>query len=137
MSARSDAKEEGNVTYKSKTPCKNCGSVVKYVSSSGCQACQTIIGLKKLANNELMAPYHTPEKQNKRLREWRKNNPEKYKKQLIRGRAGQKKYYENNKDAAKNRALKRAYGITLEEYNILLASQNFVCKICKNCCSTS
>jgi len=39
-------------------------------------------------------------------------------------------YHINNPEAKKRQALKRTYGITLEQYNKLFESQNGVCAIC-------
>lgn len=41
-----------------------------------------------------------------------------------------KKNRPKNRLKYKDRALKMKYGITLDEYNIILKAQNFVCKIC-------
>ena len=38
--ARKKAKANGDLTYLSKTTCKDCGSNVRYVSSAGCMKCQ-------------------------------------------------------------------------------------------------
>jgi len=58
---------------------------------------------------------------NDRLR--RKNNPERY-------REISNKWDKKNPDKKRNGALKREYGITLEEYNVILAKQNKKCAIC-------
>lgn len=42
-----------------------------------------------------------------------------------------KRLYEKNKPIQKNRALKRKYGLTLEDYQVLFEQQNGVCAICK------
>ena len=38
--ARKKAKANGDLTYFSKTACKDCGSYERYVSSAGCMKCQ-------------------------------------------------------------------------------------------------
>lgn len=45
-----------------------------------------------------------------------------------------RKKYANNPEANKDLKLRRAYGISLEEYNILLEKQHKVCAICKQEC---
>lgn len=50
---------------------------------------------------------------------WVKNNPN-----------HGKEWYQANKDVARNYQLKRDFGITLDEYNKMLANQNNKCKIC-------
>lgn len=40
-------------------------------------------------------------------------------------------YYHANKEAAKNRALKYKFNITLDEYNVMLSEQEGKCAICK------
>ena len=95
---RKKAKENGDKTYTSGTPCKKCGTYEKYVSTYGCVKCVKEEGIKKLNNKELMAPYRTKEKSVKRLKEWREKNPDKYQQQWLR-------YPEkNNVRAAKRRA---------------------------------
>ena len=49
-------------------------------------------------------------------KEWRKNNPNYFNKE--------------SKDQVRDWSLKRVYGITLNQYNIILESQNYCCKIC-------
>lgn len=42
-----------------------------------------------------------------------------------------RKYYWENPDKACDQRLKRVFGITLDEYNILLEKQGYKCKICE------
>lgn len=44
--------------------------------------------------------------------------------------------YHANRDAWKNQDTKRKYGISLEEYNKILMTQNGVCAICGEKCSS-
>ena len=54
---------------------------------------------------------------------YRSNNIERY-------RAHSLKWARDNKDKAKDMRLKREYGISLDEYNLILLSQDSRCKIC-------
>lgn len=45
-------------------------------------------------------------------------------------KAKMREYYQKNKDKAKDNMLKKRYGIGLEEYNLMLESQNYMCFIC-------
>ena len=137
-SNRLQAIEEGKKTYIGSTACKHCGSYEKYVSSYNCAPCAIKKGLEKLSNEELMKPYRTKEKQKKSTDRWRKENPEKYRKQYKNeiSRYKSREYYKNNKETVKNRYLERVYDISLEDYNFLLESQNNKCKICKRECSS-
>ena len=98
---RKEAVEAGNKTYIGKKPCKHCGSLEKYVSTYSCAPCAIKKGLEKLNNEELMSPYRTREKARKRLQEWRKSNPERYKEQ------GKRNPENNCVRAAKRRAAVR------------------------------
>lgn len=57
-------------------------------------------------------------------KKWRINNPEYH-------RAKSKQWYAANKGWFKNRDLLRKYGITLEEYQDMVAMQDGKCAICK------
>jgi hypothetical protein len=117
FSNREKAIMEGEKKYLSKTPCKECGEYERYVSSYGCCKCAVETGLKKLADKELMAPYRTKEKQSKRLKEWRKENPEKYQNQWLRSSINRYRYQ-----------------ITEEQYCDKLEEQDNKCAICESEC---
>lgn len=70
-----------------------------------------------------------------------------YKRNRKRLRAYARQYYEDNKEACKKRMnskhgklimmkshYKTRYGITVDEYNVMLKAQGGVCKICRNEC---
>jgi hypothetical protein len=67
------------------------------------------------------------EKKAKNFNLWKQKNPERLK-------ALKRKSYENNRLKEKNKKLKKNYGITLEDYNLMLASQNYKCDICLKHC---
>jgi 5-methylcytosine-specific restriction endonuclease McrA len=82
LTIRKVAKEQGLKIYHT-NPCKKCGDTSRYVSSFGCVSCAVETGLKKLQDDDLMRPYRTKEKANKRLRRWRENNPDKFQQQWL------------------------------------------------------
>jgi len=77
---------------------------------------------------------------NKRQKEWRLKNPDKFavsqtkyrKKNQAKTTAKQKEWRKNNPDKAKNILIKSRHGITLEQYNLMLKEQNNMCKICSS-----
>jgi len=64
------------------------------------------------------------ERYNISQRKWRNKNSSKV------NSAG-RRYYQKNKDKDKNSKLKIKYGITLEQYEVMLEQQKGCCKICK------
>ena len=68
-----------------------------------------------------------PERIKETNRKYREKNREKIR---ISNREWQKRNAEQNKKIQKNCSLKRQYGITLNDYNLLLESQNYKCAIC-------
>jgi hypothetical protein len=109
--ARYYAKQRGEKTYESATPCKHCGSIVKYVSNSACSACNVKRNVCKLNDAPLMSQYRTPEKRASKQVAWRANNPHKVSAQWLRR-------------ACRNR------GITVETYQAMRDAQKNVCAIC-------
>lgn len=95
-----------------------------------CKACTSLIDTNL-----------TPERRAtklKNLEQWRIANPGKKKEQKRRhyekhkDRIDQraKDWYENNKERHINNALLRKYGVTLDQYNLLRAQQDFRCAVC-------
>lgn len=73
------------------------------------------------------------------MREWRKNNPEKYRASVLRNYKNRDKektlLYSRSpqrKIAMRKYELKKQYGLTVEQYDILHEVQNGVCNICHN-----
>jgi hypothetical protein len=69
-----------------------------------------------------------------RFKEWKLNNPDytkNYRKENKEYLTQQRKnYYDKNQNTIKSKTLQKLYGITLDDYNILLHEQNECCKIC-------
>lgn len=63
------------------------------------------------------------EERNKKRKEWALRNPEKNKASYLR-------WHKENKHRDRNNRLLREYGITLEMFNDIFASQNHSCAIC-------
>jgi hypothetical protein len=57
---------------------------------------------------------------------WRKKHPN----HLSNERKSRRKWYSHNKDRANDSRLKYQYGIDSRQYEEMLESQNYVCKIC-------
>jgi len=69
----------------------------------------------------------------KSIRKYQTTNRDK---KLVSDRKSHKKMRDLYPDRVKNRVLKYSYGITLEDYNEMLAIQNGVCAICNQSCTT-
>jgi hypothetical protein len=76
-------------------------------------------------------PERVKESAKERLKKWRKANPEKYKAQRDAGKEKKSEYYYQTRDRHRCRMLQYNYGITLEQYNLLLEEQEGRCKICR------
>jgi hypothetical protein len=83
---------------------------------------------------------HRKAYQRVKVAQWHADNPDKRKEQKRRhyekhkDRIDQraKDWYENNKERHVHNALLRKYGVTLEQYNLLRAQQDFRCAICND-----
>jgi len=95
----------------------------------------------KLCANEHNRDYYlkNTKKVNDRQNKYRRANPEKHTacnkawrdKNLEHVKAQQRAYHANNLDKARAYYLKKKYGITQEQYDEMLSSQDFKCAICK------
>ena len=76
--------------------------------------------------------YACKECRNNSYNEYYKNNPEKQQLKNNSQKINRKLYYEskNGIESSRRSHLKRNFGITLEEYNILLEKQEYKCAIC-------
>ena len=94
----------------------------------------TSLEKKRLSNKRWTEA--NPEKQKEAIKRWKENNPDKIKEYALRGRKNKietsRRYRQSEIGLASTRDkwYRRRYGITQEIYNILLESQEFVCKIC-------
>lgn len=88
-------------------PCKRCGNTKKYSSGQNCVAC-----VKQRTNNrgpEIFARYATSEKGKRRIKRYRQDTV--------------------YKDAQFKHRLKK-YGLTVEQYDQMVHSQQGKCKVC-------
>jgi hypothetical protein len=73
-------------------------------------------------------------------REYEKNNIEnkrKYRKDNNKSRVEyMKKFRSENKEMVQNSRLKKIYGISYQDYSLMLESQKYVCAICEKVCQT-
>jgi hypothetical protein len=69
------------------------------------------------------------EKNKKNAKRWNMENRERY-------NENKKRSAKNNPDICKNIQLRNKFGITLDDYNKMLANQGGVCAICKQTCGT-
>ena len=75
-----------------------------------------------------------------KVAQWRESNPDKRKEQKRRHYEKHKDkidqrakdWYENNKERHVHNALLRKYGVTLDQYNLLRAQQDFRCAVCND-----
>ena len=69
-------------------------------------------------------PSTDPEARRRTNVAWRQRHPE-------RSRAASKRWAEENADHVKDKRLQRKFGITLEQYKVMLEAQGSACAICK------
>jgi hypothetical protein len=97
---------------------------------------------KNSKNGECWMKPSTFAKMKDAKRKWASENPDKVKNHLNKTRVKNKdknkekirEDYKKNPTKYKNQFLKYRYGITLDEYNQMLISQNGVCEICNQKC---
>jgi hypothetical protein len=70
---------------------------------------------------------------NKRYNEWAKENKDKVRERNAKKSESRQAYYQSERgiESSRRAHLKRKYNMTLEEYDVILESQNGVCDICK------
>lgn len=103
--------------------CKNSKPISEFTRNkahkdglaSNCKCCMRETHQKNYCKNKI--------KSHQSVNEWRKANPD-------RIRAIKRKYYDNNKEKVVDYKLRKAFGISIEEYNCLVQKQNGVCAIC-------
>lgn len=119
---RQKAIEQGLKTYEGKA-CVRCGTTTKYVSQSSCVSCTT--QSTKQRSSEIFDRYIKSDKGQDWLKEFRKS--ETYNKTQ---KKWQHKDYAKNPEKYHGYNIKRAYGITQQQYKELLEEQQHKCTIC-------
>lgn len=113
---RLSALQKGEKKYEG-SPCKNCISTLRYVCSSGCVRCQDERNIHKLTDGTI-DKYHSKENDLKRLRAWRKNNPEKVKTQRDRAKIYQTQYQSKRRATVKHQTITGADQKLIQEFYI-------------------
>jgi hypothetical protein len=107
FSTRKEALDNGETTYDGR-PCKYCGGVERYSSTTNCVPCTKLLA-----------------KQNNKI--YNRKNSDKvnaYNRKVYSNLTEEKKLLRNRKQQLK------IYGLTLEDYDAMLENQNGVCAIC-------
>jgi hypothetical protein len=104
---RKEALDNGEITYNGRS-CKYCGGVERYSSTTTCVPCTKLLAKE---NNKIYS---------------RKNSDKvnAYNRKVYSNLTEEKKLLRNRKQQLK------IYGLTLEDYNVMLEKQNGVCAIC-------
>ena len=117
-------------------PCKKCKSTVKWITSQSCVVCtrkrvknrSSDIGIRYLSSPK------GKEKRGKWLEKYIKSDRRKHVLMKYKSKPNSKqkrnKYYIENKINWKKSQLKNSYGISLDNYLMLLEQQNNMCAIC-------
>lgn len=107
-----------------------------------CKICKTTRELSeynKYKNSPDGHHYYCRECSKIKCKEWHRNNKEHKAaydtKHRVRRSASTLRWIAANRKRVANTYLKRSYGISLEDFEILLKKQNGVCKICTQSCS--
>ena len=103
-----------------------------------CKACDKTKEDDEFGNNASSSTGLTSyckECERKRSREWKKAHPEKIKPQRdaynLKNQSKRLEYRQDNKDVIKNNALKKSFGISMQEYLDMYLAQNGRCAICR------
>ena len=121
---REDAIINGDKHYNGR-PCKRCGDTLKFVSGWNCVACTT--QRTKDRDPEVFKRYIKSDKGQEWLKEFRNSKTNRD----IQNRYHRKRYT-YNPEWYQSKNLEQLYGITLDEYNVMLEEQGGVCYICKH-----
>lgn len=114
-----NAISKGEKVY-SGSPCKNCFSLIKSTSHSGCVKCHTERNKHKLYDGTINK-YHTKENGAKRMKTWRTANPLKVKEQRNRVRPYQAEYQSKRRGTVRQQTPPNADAKLIQEKYIQAA----------------